>query len=244
MDYTLSRKITLNSLLTLFTLMNKLGIDFFLDSGTLLKFVRNNRKLTIGSDIDIGIFEKDKKKIFNLKVLLEKRGFKISLQNNFSVFYDYIRINFPKNFKGKSKHVDIYIYRNIKKFYILKRPHKFSKNSLISKLSVYGINFLNQKKYKKFIFINFLFHCLFFIYNNFGKSEQFRFPEDLLKSQLQIIYFINNQKVIFNIPKNYSRYLSYRYTSNWRFPDKNWKKRTKKFLVNDNLKIDNYTFQH
>ena len=209
----------------------------------MLKFVRNNRKLTIGSDIDIGIFERIRK-IFNLKVLLEKRGFKISLQNNFSVFYDYIRINFQKNFKEKYKNVDIYIYRNIKKFYILKRPHKFSKNSLISKLSVYGINFLNQKKYKKFIFINFLFHCLFFIYNNFGKSEQFRFPEDLLKSQLQIIYFINNQKVIFNIPKNYSRYLSYRYTSNWRFPDKNWKKRTKKFLVNDNLKIDNYTFQH
>ena len=146
MDYTLSEKITLNSLLILFTLMNKLGIDFFLDSGTLLKFVRNDRKLIIGSDIDIGIFEKDKKKIFNLKVLLEKRGFRISLQNNFSVFYDYIRINFPKNFKGKSKHIDVYIYRNTKKFYILKRPHKFSKNSLLSRLLVYGINFFYKKK--------------------------------------------------------------------------------------------------
>ena len=54
--------------------MNKLGINFFLDAGSLLKFIRNNKKITIGTDIDIGIFEKDKKKISNLKSLLEKRG--------------------------------------------------------------------------------------------------------------------------------------------------------------------------
>ena len=91
--------------------MNKLGINFFLDAGSLLKFIRNNKKITIGTDIDIGIFEKDKKKISNLKALLEKRGFNVKLQNNFSIYYDYVRINSPKNFKGKSKHIDIYIYK-------------------------------------------------------------------------------------------------------------------------------------
>ncbi len=224
--------------------MNKLGINFFLDAGSLLKFIRNNKKITIGTDIDIGIFEKDKKKISNLKSLLEKRGFNVKLQNNFSVFYDYVRIKSPRNFKGKSKHIDIYIYKNIDKFYILKKPHKFSKNSLFSKILVYGINFFNRKKNKKFILFYFLKYVLFLIYNYFGKSEQYRFPENLLKSQIKIIYYINKQKVIFHIPKNFNKYLSYRYTSNWRFPDKNWKNREKKFLVNDSLKIDNYTFQH
>ena len=59
MNYTFKEKITLNSLLILFSLMNKLGINFFLDAGSLLKFIRNNKKITIGTDIDIGIFEKD-----------------------------------------------------------------------------------------------------------------------------------------------------------------------------------------
>ncbi len=224
--------------------MNKLAINFFLDAGSLLKFIRNNKKITIGNDIDIGIFEKDKTKIFSLKALLEKRGFKVKLQNNFSIYYDYVRINYPKNFKGKSKHIDIYIYKNIDKFYILKRPHKFSKNSLLSKLLVYGINFFDRKKYKKFILFTFLRYSFFLIYNYFGKSEQYRFPENLLKSQIKIIYYINKKKVTFHIPKNYNKYLSYRYTSNWRFPDKNWKNREKKFLVNNILKIDNFTFQH
>ncbi len=244
MNYTFEEKITLNSLSILFSLMNKLGINFFLDAGSLLKFIRNNKKITIGTDIDIGILQKDKKKISNLKNLLEKRGFNVKLQNNFSIYYDYVRIKSLKNFKGKSKHIDIYIYKNINNLYILKRPHKFSKDSLLSKLLVYGINFLNQKKFKKFILSYFLKYVLFLIYNYFGKSEQYRFPENLLKSQIEIIYYINKQKVNFHIPKNYNKYLSYRYTSNWRFPDKNWKKRTKKFLVNDNLNIDNYTFQH
>ena len=80
--------------------MNKLGINFFLDAGSLLKFIRNNKKITIGTDIDIGIFEKDKKKISNLKALLEKRGFNVKLQNNFSIYYDYVRINLLKISRG------------------------------------------------------------------------------------------------------------------------------------------------
>ena len=64
MNYTFEEKITLNSLSILFSLMNKLGINFFLDAGSLLKFIRNNKKITIGTDIDIGILQKDKKKNF------------------------------------------------------------------------------------------------------------------------------------------------------------------------------------
>ena len=58
MNYTFKEKITLNSLLILFSLMNKLGINFFLDAGSLLKFIRNNKKITIGTDIDIGILKR------------------------------------------------------------------------------------------------------------------------------------------------------------------------------------------
>ena len=73
MDYTIKEKNTLNSLLILFSLMNKLKINFFLDSGTLLKFIRNNQKLTVGSDIDIGVHEIEKNKIKSLKFFIEKK---------------------------------------------------------------------------------------------------------------------------------------------------------------------------
>ena len=88
MNYTFKEKITLNSLLILFSLMNKLGINFFLDAGSLLKFIRNNKKITIGTDIDIGIFEKDKKKISNLKALLEKEDLMLS----YKIIFQFIMI--------------------------------------------------------------------------------------------------------------------------------------------------------
>ena len=68
--------------------MNKLGINFFLDAGSLLKFIRNNKKITIGTDIDIGIFEKDKKKISNLKALLEKEDLMLS----YKIIFQFIMI--------------------------------------------------------------------------------------------------------------------------------------------------------
>mgnify|MGYP001158094236 CR=1 FL=1 len=244
MGYSISEKFTLDSLGVLFSLLNRLNINFFLDSGTLLKFVRNNHTFIIGSDIDIGIYEKDINKIKSFKSLLEMKGFKVKFQNNFSIFYDYIRIDFPKNYRGKSKHIDLYIYRNIKNFYVCKRPHKFSKNSLISKYLVYGINFLSKKKYKKFIFLRTLRLTFLTIYNYFGKSIQFKFPEKLLKNQSKVYYKMNEKKVFFNIPKNYHYYLTYRYSSRWRIPDKNWKSRKEKFIVIDHLRIKDCTFQN
>lgn len=244
MDYTIKEKNTLNSLLILFSLMNKLKINFFLDSGTLLKFIRNNKKLTIGSDIDIGVHEDEKNKIKSLKSFIEKKGFRFKFQNNFSIYYDFIRIDFPKNLRGKAKHIDLYIYKNINGFYVCKRPHKFYKKSLLSKFLVRGLNFLNRNKYKKIIVFKFVHYIFCNVYNFFGKSIQYKFPEHLLSSYFKVNYSINKKKIFFNIPKNYNKYLSFRYTSNWRFPDKNWKKRPQKFIAIDNLRIKDCTFQN
>ena len=243
MNYTIQEKNTLDALKVFFSLMNKLKINFFLDSGTLLKFIRNNKKITIGSDIDIGIHEIDKSKIKKLKFLIEKKGFKVKLQNNFSLYYDFIRIFFPKNIRVKSKHIDLYIYRKIGKFYILKRPHKFYKKSLLSEYLVYLINFLNKKKYKKIIFFQILHLISSLIYNFFGKTIQYRFPEDMLKNQSKIDYSLNNEIITFNIPKNFNKYLSFRYSANWRFPDKNWKNRKQKFIIIGNLWLKDCVFQ-
>ena len=234
---------TLNHITIIFSALNSVNLNFFLDSGTLLKFIRNNKKLVIGSDIDIGILENNNRKLMVLKSLLEVKGFKFKLQNGFSMFYDFVRINFPNNYKGKAKHVDLYIYRKEKKYFVCKRPHKFSKKSLSSMYLNYLINFLLkiEKKFSlKIIAPIRYFLCL--IYNNFCKSVQFKIPLKQINRQKKIFYEINSKRIFFHIPSNYINYLTYRYGPKWRIPNKNWKKDAQKIIHEDVMKIRNFKF--
>ena len=61
---------------------------------------------------------------------------------------------------------------------------------------VRGLNYLNRDKYKKIIIFRFIHYIFCNAYNFFGKTIQYKFPENLLRSYFKINYFINKKKII------------------------------------------------
>ncbi len=100
-----------------FEYIQKEKINFWLDSGTLLKAYKSNFKLDAilnSSDLDFGFFYKDYKKIIEFCKKIEKKGFRVKLQTGYPFFEDIIKIYFPSSKKNEISHVDLYIYKKKK----------------------------------------------------------------------------------------------------------------------------------
>jgi len=245
-NYSKNQIETLKHLEKIFVILNKLNIPFFLDCGTLLKFIRNDKNIFPGNDIDLGIFKNFEIDYFQLKKKLELNGYKLAFQDGFSIFYDQVRIYFPDDYKGFSKHIDIYLYEKKKNLILRKIPHKFCKNSLVSKTLFYLINYIYKLENRYLYFVKF-FKCLryFFckVYSVFGKSIHQKFDSDCFEPQENIKYnFSQNNSCYFNIPINYEKYLIKRYGLNWRIPDKNWEENSKNFSFCKYLNLKEFKF--
>ena len=70
--------IALKMLHKITTIMEKHSIPYWLEGGTLLGIVRENRLLPWDNDMDISIFYKDKKKLFFTSILFFLAGYRVS----------------------------------------------------------------------------------------------------------------------------------------------------------------------
>ena len=246
MDYSKKQIETLEHLEKIFSILNKLKIPFFLDCGTLLKFIRHEKKLYPGHDVDLGIFKECTVDFSLLKKKLELKGYSLTYQDGFSIFYDQLRIDFQDDYEGFSKHLDIYIYEKKGNSIVRKIPHKFCKNSFFTKFLFYSINYLYKLENKSFLFkklYNLLRYLFCKIYSNFAKSVHQSFDYECFEPQIKIDYkFIQGNSCNFNIPKNYEKYLVKRYGKNWIYPDKNWEKNFENFSFCNTLNLEKFKF--
>jgi len=59
-----------------------LGVDYWLEGGTLLGIIREQRLLPWDNDMDISMFDTDKAKLFLIVPLLLLRGYRLTFQNH------------------------------------------------------------------------------------------------------------------------------------------------------------------
>ncbi len=208
----------------IFLLLNQYNIRFFLDAGTLLKFKRY-KKIYPSTDIDLGFYYEDKKKILNLSKRLISKGYKIKLQNGFPIFEDNLRVYFPNSYRGNSKHVDFYLYKKSEKYLYLPRIHKPDKKSFFSTYLYYSINKIHKKNllFNSKLIKNFN-RLLINLYISKAKKDYYRFKKKyLIYLKSEKLNFKNLKLKIYH-PLMVKKYLRERYGADWMSAPKfNWK---------------------
>ena len=207
-------------------LLNQSNIKFFLDAGTLLKFIRF-KKIFPSTDIDLGFYYEDKTKLLNFFKKLSRKGYKVELQHNFPIFEDHAKIYFPNSYRGNSKHIDFYIYKKSLKYLYLQRIHKPDKKSLISTYLFYLINKMQKKNVKiKSDMIKNIIDKLVNLYMTKGKKDSWRFKKKFLNYLITKKILFLNFGLDVSIPMMKSAYLRGRYGASWKMPPKsNWHKK-------------------
>ena len=221
-------KIIHKKLNLIFSEFNKYKIKFWLDGGALLRFWRGN-EIYGASDFDIGTEILNLSKILILCKNLEKKGFKIILQNNFPFFCDLIKVYFPKPVEHKN--LDIYLYYKNNKELFRPSIHKPRLENLLTKIL---FKLLNNHKLSKSINL--------ILFNIYMKTSKFLMHAIPLKHFKYDIKLVNYNGLVFGIPKNLNSYLEYRYGNKWRKFNKDWNASDGKFLRirKQNMKIKFY----
>ncbi len=228
--------------------LNKKNINYWLDAGTLLKAHKSKFKIKSilqSSDMDLGFYFKDYKKIINFCKIIEQKGFKIKLQTGYPYFEDIIKVYLPINNVNKFSHVDLYIYKlsKQKKEYYRRCINKPFKKSLISKFLNFLIFFISSnnnknkitKKIRDFFLTNNIkkIFCDFIFFKLYIKNATTVWtvvPQKFFsKIEKKTIKF-SEKKIIVKIPKNYKDYLNFRYGSLWKNNRLDWRPSDGKYL--------------
>lgn len=200
----------------IFSELRKKKIKFWLDGGALLRFSRGF-KIYSASDYDIGTEISNINKIIQICKNLEKRGFKISLQNNFPFFCDLIKIYFPKPLVNKN--LDIYLYYKNDTELIRPAIHKPRLDNFLTKLLFKLLNKHNLDKKLNFV--------LFKIYLKTSRFLMHCIPIKHFNYKIKTVKF---HGLVFGVPNHLNNYLEYRYGNKWKRFNKNWNASDGKFL--------------
>ena len=218
---------TIESLKKINNLFQKEEIDTWLDTGTLLGAVRNNGFIPWDTDIDIGEWHDDVKKIENIEDEIKKMGFNIA----FFDFKDYIKI------MNKHCEIDINLYhkkRNLatRSWYINKRRtgkiidyllwlfssenpvHKKSKvPRKITRKILPLIRKIPDKHRVK------IYNVLEKIFLRIGSRQiDLCIPSDFFDELSDVDLY----DIKFKAPSPTKKYLEFRYGSDWMIPNKNY----------------------
>ena len=204
--------------------LKKYKVDAWMDAGLLLKYSRG-QNLYPSSDIDFGVKSGDIKNILFFTDCMKEKGYLVKALGNTSVIFEGLTIE--KIINGHFITIDIYIYYPLGNYYCRPNIHKPLKQyylatnlfRIFNKLNV----ILNSNFIKKHFLIKKLLHYIFLIYSKLyfqiAVTSQFAIPKNLLESFKNI----NIDDEIISIPKNNIKYMEWRYGTNWKIPNKNWR---------------------
>ena len=231
----------------IFDILKEMDVRFWLDFGTLLGAVRDKVIFDWDHDFDISIDESDRDKLILAKELLEAKGYKVVLQKNIHWFEDLMQVYMPRDemstdSKGRIKegfdHVDIYVYTRIENFFCMRRLHEpvFSGLFGMTYYRLYRMINKSELKYSDakvslrnrpiMTIINilpeavrvFFSNIVWGLYINNSKSAWLITPYNFFTEFTSLILYGYELE----IPKQYEKYLEYRYSDKWRIPDANW----------------------
>lgn len=210
MEYKLDKQ-----LLWISELFKKNNIRWILDSGSLLSIIREGEFFK-EDDMDIGILKEDTKKMLDLKDIFEKEGF---------IFAPRVKANGVSSIaiwakKGSNFKIPIDLKFFEKEADLRWSPSVYSKNAVNHGI-IYLINLMIKTP---FYFIHKLFPVEskgYDIWRRFFDSffsglGYWSMPANFIENT------INLEKTKIRIPKEYEKYLEFRYGKNWRTPVKKW----------------------
>lgn len=201
----------LNKVIKIF---NELGMNYWIDCGSLLGLIRDGKLISHDEDIDIAMWDSDPLKVRSLisKMLSEK--YKVEKHYYKNRLY---KIIFRPKKRTQKRKVDVSFYpkeynyawcptKILKKYDFKKCPFKWLLNKIITKV------LLIYKRYKKV--------CKISIDKWPWKSvmdiRTFVVPREFF------LEIVESKELGVNIPKRYPEYLTYRY-GEWRTPVEKWK---------------------
>jgi phosphorylcholine metabolism protein LicD len=220
------------------SVLQKLGIVYWLDCGTLLGAIRDNQLIAWDNDIDLGCWKAldDYEVKRNLKGAFEEIGYEVFLTDH------YLNIHF-KN------HADLNLDLN---FYTIENDNAVTPSSSLypylhdnlSKLTNHMIKSVYNKKYylKRYpSTVKVLFRVVMWLHNVvFGlfpskikanyldalikirKNTSHHKAEFVPKNYFEKIIFTQTLDGTYPVPKRADSYLQYRYGENWRIPIQDW----------------------
>ena len=213
-------------------------INAWMDAGLLLKYSRG-QNLYPSTDIDFGVKSEDINKIFLFSKHMKEKGYLVTTLGNTSVIFDGITIA-KKITKDHYITVDIYVYYSLKNYFCRPNIHKPLKQSYLS-ITLFRIFnkfsiMLNSNSSKKLNVIHKIISCLFFYYSKLyfkiAITSQFAIPINFFKD----FKYIKIHNEIILIPKRNIEYIEWRYGSNWKIPNKNWRLTDGNMVFLNNLK--------
>lgn len=210
----------INSLVEIKNLLEKNGISFFLDSGTLLGFARDKHFIKWDNDIDLGIVScrYDDPSVFKFINDLEKN-------NIYNINYAVNKLSLTKN---PDIEINIIFYEKNQDFYFTTYSKPRHKNAIINflinvkeKNHIYSSGSGIKYKLKKMIINNCFLLSIFNISFFIKKKHEYK------TSNIPNLFFDNITTVKFYqydflIPVKHTEYLTYRYGENWKTPLKRY----------------------
>lgn len=224
----MKEEIMINLLKQVKEVLDELDIEFWLDCGTLLGFIREGRFLSWENDIDLGVWYKSFSE--NLKILVSNklydRGFKVHIYEN------YMNIR-----RGEvCADINFYHLNNDKAicYQLIDPLYKFLNYFLHVLSNPYDYEVYKEKSLKKrfimWLIIRFSRIILPFLRKYMIKIIKIIYKKIKFKGNLWEIpvgYFINLSTIKLygmelKVPTNTEEYLIYRYGKDWQVPKRDW----------------------
>ena len=241
-------------IISIFDILEKHNVFFWLDAGSLLKGIREKSILN-SSDIDLSISSESTENVLLALNELSIMGYSYNFNGGYPMLEDLVTIYLPKKI-NKIKHIDIYIFHKSDNFFFRRSFHKPLSNSKSRYLFYLSKKILNIRpcnitsidyglnSYFYFSLDRIFARLVFLLYEFVGTTTwiivPFKFFANFNKLE------IHGRK--FNIPVLNKEYLKFRYGDNWQTPIdrsiwfKQWKNsynhilKIKKLRTNLNIK--------
>ena len=212
------------SIATIFDVLERHNVFFWLDAGTLLKGIRDKSILT-SSDIDISVRNDQTVCVLSALVEIANLGYTYSFNGGYPMLEDMVTIYLPKKI-NRIAHIDIYIFHRSEDMLVRRCFHKpiatsksrylfyFSKK-LMARASTKN-NFIGVKTLTEILFsISSTFgKLIFYLYELFGTTAWYVIPFKYL-SKFEKVDLHGRQ---FNVPVEWENYLKMRYGTDWATP--------------------------
>ncbi len=191
------------------------GIDFWLDSGTLLGITREGRLLAGDGDIDLGMWASEKSRLNEIVPSIKAMGFDpyIFLYRGLVFKYRFVPVSLSSSFSSKMMEIDINLFRQYKDYAWC--PQVYRKENVNTKHNpLYYINglprYLIQMSYKRKKLVDVSKWPWTVTYKVFSWWVPAHFFNQLKRNEQG-----------YPVPGYVENYLEFRY-GDWRIPNKDW----------------------